>query len=127
MISVGTNLIVADNSSAKIVKCLKVLGRGSSPKQTASIGDTIVVSIKQMKAKRQLSKLSSGEIYKAIVIETKKAWKRSDGSILKGTRNAAVLINSQFLPIGTRVLSWVTYELRSKKNMKILSLSPSVF
>ena len=78
MISVGTNLIVADNSSAKIVKCLKVLNKGSSPKQTASIGDTIVVSIKQMKTKRQLSKINVGEIHKAIVIETKKEWQRMD-------------------------------------------------
>jgi len=127
MISVGTNLVVADNSSVKMVKCLKVLNKGSSPKQIASVGDTIVVSIKQMKTKRQLSKLNVGEIYRAIVIETKKEWQRMDGSIVKGNRNAVVLINTQSLPIGTRILSWVTYELRAKKNMKILSLSPSVF
>nr|YP_001315120.1 ribosomal protein L14 [Chlorokybus atmophyticus]ABO15109.1 ribosomal protein L14 [Chlorokybus atmophyticus] len=125
MISVGTGLQISDNSSAKLVKCIKVLGRGNN-RNPAFIGDTIVVSLKAVTAKRPRSKINQGEVHKAVIVEMKKKLSRKDGNYLQFNRNAGILINSQMLPIGTRVLGIVTYELRRKGYFKILSLSPIV-
>ena len=121
MIQMLTLLDVADNSGAKKVKCVKVLG-GSS-EGTASVGDVIVVSIRDVIPKARVKK---GDVHRAVVVRTVKEIKRSDGSHIKFYSNAAVLIDKQGEPIGTRVFGPVPRELRAKNFMKIISLAPEV-
>lgn len=116
-----SNLDVADNSGARKVMCVKVLG--GSKRRTAGIGDIIVVSIKEAIPRGRVKK---GTVHKAVIVRTKKALKREDGSIIRFDSNAAVLINAAGEPIGTRIFGPVTRELRSKNFMKIISLAPEV-
>jgi large subunit ribosomal protein L14 len=121
MIHVGTRLQVSDNSGAKIVECIKILNK----LQSASIGDTIIISVKDTIAK-QKSKVEKGGVYKALIVETVKGVRRKDGSSLKFGRNSVVILSPQGIPIGTRILGLVTYELRRKNHSKILSLASLV-
>ena len=121
MIQAETNLDVADNSGAKRVQCIKVLG--GSKRKYASVGDVIVVSIKEAIPRGRVKK---GEIVKAVVVRTAKDIRRPDGSAIRFDSNAAVLINPQGEPIGTRIFGPVTRELRAKRYMKIISLAPEV-
>ncbi|MEM7124538.1 MAG: 50S ribosomal protein L14 [Pseudomonadota bacterium] len=121
MIQQETNLMVADNSGAKRVQCIKVLG--GSKRKTATIGDVIIVSVKQADPGRTVKK---GEVVRAVIVRTAKEIRRPDGSAIRFDRNAAVLINKQNEPIGTRIFGPVTRELRSKNFMKIISLAPEV-
>src|ERR1700733_14931917 len=121
MISVETNLEVADNSGARRVQCIKVLG--GSKRKTATIGDVIVVSIKEAIPR---GKVKKGDVHQAVIVRTAKEIRRTDGSSIRFDRNAAVLINKQGEPIGTRIFGPVTRELRAKKFMKIISLAPEV-
>jgi large subunit ribosomal protein L14 len=116
-----TRLEVADNSGAKQVQCIKVLG--GSHRMIASVGDIIVVSVKDAIPK---GKVKKGEVHRAIIVRTVKRIRRNDGSSIKFDRNAAVLINKQGEPIGTRIFGPVVRELRAKKFMKIISLAPEV-
>ena len=116
-----TMLDVADNSGARKVGCIKVLG--SSKRKYASLGDVIVVSIKDAIPN---SKIKKGDVVKAVVVRTKKGVRRSDGSYIKFDDNSAVLINPQNEPIGTRIFGPVARELRAKNFMKIISLAPEV-
>jgi large subunit ribosomal protein L14 len=121
MIQMRTNLDVADNSGAKRVQCVKVLG--GSRRRYASIGDVIVVSIQEALPG---AKVKKGETAKAVVVRTTREQGRSDGSYIKFDTNSAVLINAQLEPIGTRIFGPVARELRGKKFMKIISLAPEV-
>jgi large subunit ribosomal protein L14 len=121
MIMIGTRLQVSDNSGAKIVECIKILNN----LQSASIGDIIIVSVKETIAK-QKSKVEKGGVYKAIIVETVKGVQRKDGSVLKFSRNSVVILSPQGAPIGTRILGLVTYELRKRNQSKILSLASIV-
>ena len=121
MIHNETNLEVADNSGARRVQCIKVLG--GSKRKFASVGDIIVVSIKQAIPK---GKVSKGDVHQAVIVRTAKEIRRNDGSAIRFDKNAAVLINKQLEPIGTRIFGPVTRELRAKKFMKIISLAPEV-
>jgi len=121
MIQMQTNLDVADNSGARKVQCIKVIG--GSKKMIASIGDTIVVSIKDAIPR---GKVKKGEVHKAVIVRTAKEIMRKDGSGIRFDKNAAVLINAQNEPIGTRIFGPVTRELRSRNFMKIISLAPEV-
>ena len=121
MISVETNLDVADNSGARRVQCIKVLG--GSKRKTASVGDVIVVSIKEAIPR---GKVKKGDVHQAVIVRTAKEIHRADGSSIRFDTNAAVLINKQGEPIGTRIFGPVTRELRAKKFMKIISLAPEV-
>ena len=121
MIQMQTNLEVADNSGARRVQCIKVLG--GSKRKYASIGDTIVVSVKEAIPRGRVKK---GQVMKAVVVRTAKGVRRPDGSIIRFDRNAAVLITKQGEPIGTRIFGPVTRELRGKNFMKIISLAPEV-
>ena len=121
MIQVETRLDVADNSGAKSVQCIKVLG--GSKRRTAAIGDVIVVSIKDAIPR---GKVSKGSVMKAVVVRTAQGFEREDGTTIRFDRNAAVLINNQGEPVGTRIFGPVTRELRAKKFMKIISLAPEV-
>lgn len=121
MIQMETNLDVADNSGARRVQCIKVLG--GSKRKYATIGDIIVVSVKEAIPK---GKVKKGQVMKAVVVRTAKGVRRPDGSLIRFDRNAAVLINNQGEPIGTRIFGPVTRELRSKNQMKIVSLAPEV-
>lgn len=121
MIQMRTNLDVADNSGAKRVQCVKVLG--GSRRRYASIGDVIIVSIQEALPG---AKVKKGETAKAVVVRTKREQSRSDGSYIKFDTNSAVLINAQLEPIGTRIFGPVARELRAKKFMKIISLAPEV-
>lgn len=121
MIQVETNLDVADNSGARRVQCIKVLG--GSKRKYASIGDVIVVSIKEAIPRGRVKK---GDVMKAVVVRTAKDIRRKDGTTIRFDNNAAVLINTQGEPIGTRIFGPVTRELRAKKYMKIISLAPEV-
>ena len=121
MIQVETNLEVADNSGARKVQCIKVLG--GSKRRYASVGDVIVVSIKDAIPRGRVKK---GDIHRAVVVRTAKDILRSDGSAIRFDSNAAVLINKQGEPIGTRIFGPVTRELRAKKYMKIISFAPEV-
>ncbi len=121
MIQMQTNLEVADNSGAKRVMCIKVLG--GSKRRYATIGDTIVVSIKEAMPRGRVKK---GDVRKAIVVRVSKDIKRKDGSTIRFDSNAAVLINNQGEPIGTRIFGPVPRELRAKNHMKIISLAPEV-
>lgn len=121
MIQMQTNLDVADNSGARRVQCIKVLG--GSKRRTANIGDIIVVSIKDAIPRGRVKK---GDVFKAVVVRTAQGMKRADGSVIRFDRNAAVLINAAGEPIGTRIFGPVTRELRSRNFMKIVSLAPEV-
>src|SRR6201992_1819735 len=121
MIQMQTNLDVADNSGARRVMCIKVLGR--SKRRYASIGDIIIVSIKDAIPRGRVKK---GDVHRAVVVRTATALRRGDGSAIRFDNNAAVLINKQGEPIGTRIFGPVTRELRGKKFMKIISLAPEV-
>ena len=121
MIQMQTNLDVADNSGARRVMCIKVLG--GSHHRTATVGDVIVVSIKEAIPRGRVKK---GDVHRAVIVRTAKELRRADGSTIKFDRNAAVLINKQGEPVGTRIFGPVTRELRAKKFMKIISLAPEV-
>jgi len=121
MIQLRTVLEVADNSGAKIVQCIKVLG--GSRRRYASIGDIIVVALKEVEPHGAFKK---GEVKKAVVVRTKKGIRRAEGSYIKFDNNAAVLINDAKEPLGTRIFGPVARELRAKRYMKILSLAPEV-
>ena len=121
MIQMQTNLEVADNSGAKRVQCIKVLG--GSKRKYASIGDTIVVSVKEASPRGRVKK---GQVMKAVIVRTATGVRRQDGSLIRFDRNAAVLVNAQGEPVGTRIFGPVTRELRAKKHMKIVSLAPEV-
>jgi large subunit ribosomal protein L14 len=121
MIQMQTNLDVADNSGARRVQCIKVLG--GSKRKTAGIGDIIVVSVKEAIPRGRVKK---GDVHKAVIVRTAKEVRRDDGTVIRFDRNAAVLINAQKEPIGTRIFGPVTRELRQKNFMKIISLAPEV-
>ncbi|MDA0377813.1 MAG: 50S ribosomal protein L14 [Proteobacteria bacterium] len=121
MIQVHTEMEVADNTGAKRIECIKVLG--GSKRRYASIGDIIVVSIKDAMPK---GKVKKGDVHKAVVVRTRKQIYRIDGSSIKFDTNAAVLIAANNEPIGTRIFGPVTRELRAKNHMKIISLAPEV-
>jgi large subunit ribosomal protein L14 len=121
MIQMQTILDVADNSGAKKVQCIKVLG--GSKRRYASIGDVIKVSVKEATPRGRVKK---GDVYNAVVVRTAKGVRRPDGSLIKFDGNAAVLLNQKLEPIGTRIFGPVTRELRNEKFMKIVSLAPEV-
>ena len=121
MIQMQTNLDVADNSGARRVMCIKVLG--GSKRKYASVGDVIVVSIKEAIPRGRVKK---GDVLQAIVVRTSQAIKRKDGSVIRFDKNAAVIVNKQSEPIGTRIFGPVPRELRAKNHMKIISLAPEV-
>jgi len=121
MIQSETVLDVADNSGAKRILCIKVLG--GSRRRYARVGDTIVVSVKDAIPRGRVKK---GEVLKAVVVRTAHGVRRADGSLIRFDNNAAVLINNQNEPIGTRIFGPVTRELRTKNHMKIVSLAPEV-
>jgi large subunit ribosomal protein L14 len=116
-----SNLDVADNSGARRVQCIKVLG--GSKRKTAGVGDVIVVSVKEAIPRGRVKK---GEMHRAVIVRTKYDINRADGTILRFDSNAAVLIDPQGEPIGTRIFGPVTRELRAKQYMKIISLAPEV-
>ena len=121
MIQSESNLEVADNSGARRVQCIRVLG--GSRRKWASIGDVIVVSVKEAIPR---GKVKKGDVHRAVIVRTAKEIHRQDGSAIRFDRNAAVLINPQGEPIGTRIFGPVTRELRAKRFMKIISLAPEV-
>ncbi len=121
MIQMQSNLKVADNSGARRVQCIKVLG--GAGRRYASVGDTIVVSIKEAIPTGRVKK---GEVRKAVVVRVRKGINRADGSTIRFDTNAAVLINNNNEPIGTRIFGPVPRELRAKNHMKIISLAPEV-
>ena len=121
MIQMQTNLNVADNSGARKVQCIKVLG--GSKRKIATIGDVIVVSVKEAIPR---GKVKKGYIHRAVIVRTAKENRRNDGSAIRFDTNAAVLLTNQNEPIGTRIFGPVTRELRLKKFMKIISLAPEV-
>ena len=121
MIQMQTNLDVADNSGARRVMCIKVLG--GSKRKYAGVGDVIVVSVKEAIPRGRVKK---GDVMKAVVVRTAKDVKRVDGSVIRFDKNAAVLINNQKEPIGTRIFGPVPRELRARNHMKIISLAPEV-
>jgi large subunit ribosomal protein L14 len=116
-----SKLEVADNTGARSVQCIKVLG--GSKRRYASVGDIIKVSVKEAMPRGRVKK---GEVYDAVVVRTAKGVRRSDGSLIKFDGNAAVLLNNKLEPIGTRIFGPVTRELRTEKFMKIVSLAPEV-
>jgi len=121
MIQMESVLDVADNTGARSVQCIKVMG--GSKRRYASIGDLIKVSVKEAAPRGRVKK---GEIYDAVVVRTAKGVRRSDGSLIRFDRNAAVLLTAKFEPIGTRIFGPVTRELRTERFMKIVSLAPEV-
>jgi large subunit ribosomal protein L14 len=121
MIQTETVLQAADNSGARKLQCIKVLG--GSKRRYAHIGDIIKVSIKDAIPRGRVKK---GEVYSAVVVRTAKGVRRADGSLVRFDRNAAVLLNNQFQPVDTRIFGPVTRELRSERFMKIISLAPEV-
>ncbi|HEY7990220.1 MAG TPA: 50S ribosomal protein L14 [Stellaceae bacterium] len=121
MIQMQTNLDVADNSGARRVQCIKVLG--GSKRKYAVIGDIIVVSVKEAIPRGRVKK---GDVHRAVIVRTAKEIRRADGSAIRFDRNAAVLISPQNEPIGTRIFGPVTRELRARQFMKIVSLAPEV-
>ena len=121
MIQMQSNLEVADNSGARRVQCIKVLG--GSGRRSAGVGDVIVVSVKEAIPRGRVKK---GDVYRAVIVRTAKEVRRDDGSAIRFDRNAAVLLNKQNEPIGTRIFGPVTRELRSRNFMKIVSLAPEV-
>ena len=121
MIQMQSNLDVADNSGARRVQCIKVLG--GSRRKFAAVGDVIVVSVKDAIPRGRVKK---GEVQQAVIVRTAKEIRRADGSAIRFDRNAAVLISKQDEPIGTRIFGPVTRELRTERFMKIVSLAPEV-
>ncbi|MDP1557864.1 MAG: 50S ribosomal protein L14 [Nitrosomonas sp.] len=121
MIQMQSILKVADNTGARSVMCIKVLG--GSKRQYASIGDVIKVSIKDAAPRGRVKK---GEVYNAVVVRTAKGVRRNDGSLIKFDNNAAVILNNKLEPVGTRIFGPVTRELRNSRFMKIVSLAPEV-
>ena len=121
MIQMQTNLDVADNSGARRVMCIKVLG--GSKRKYAGVGDIIVVSIKEAIPRGRVKK---GDVMKAVVVRTAKDIKRADGSVIRFDTNAAVIVNNQSEPVGTRIFGPVPRELRAKNHMQIISLAPEV-
>ncbi len=121
MIQMQTNLDIADNSGARRVQCIKVLG--GSHRRYAGIGDIIKVSIKEAIPR---GKVKKGDVYTAVVVRTAKGVRRKDGSTIRFDSNSAVLLNTKLEPIGTRIFGPVTRELRDKNFMKIISLAPEV-
>jgi len=121
MIQMQTMLDAADNSGARLLMCIKVLG--GSKRRYASIGDVIKVSVKDAIPR---GKVKKGEIYDAVVVRTRKGIRRADGSVIRFDTNAAVLLTNQLQPIGTRIFGPVTRELRTGEFMKIVSLAPEV-
>lgn len=121
MIIAETKLNVADNSGAKLVQCIKVLG--GTKRRSASIGDIIVISVKEAIPN---GKVKKGEVTRAVVVRTKKGVSRQDGSTIRFDKNSAVLLTKEGEPIGTRIFGPVTRELRLKKFTKIISLAPEV-
>ena len=121
MIQMQTVLDAADNSGARRIQCIKVLG--GSKRRYAAVGDVIKVSVKDAIPR---GKVKKGEIYNAVVVRTRKGVRRKDGSLIRFDGNAAVLLNSRLEPIGTRIFGPVTRELRTNRFMKIVSLAPEV-
>ena len=121
MIQMQTNLDVADNSGARRIQCIKVLG--GSKRRFASVGDQIVVTVKEAIPR---GKVKKGEVHRAVIVRTAKEIWRNDGTVIRFDRNAAVLLGPQGEPIGTRIFGPVTRELRAKNYMKIISLAPEV-
>ena len=121
MIQMQTTLDVADNSGARRIQCIKVLG--GSKRKYASVGDQIVVTVKEAIPR---GKVKKGEIHRAVIVRTAKEIRRDDGTVIRFDRNAAVLLSPQGEPIGTRIFGPVTRELRAKNYMKIISLAPEV-
>ncbi|MCH8037148.1 MAG: 50S ribosomal protein L14 [Proteobacteria bacterium] len=121
MIQMQTQLEVADNSGARRVQCIKVLG--GSKRRTAGVGDVIVVSVKEAIPRGRVKK---GDLHRAVIVRTAKEIRRADGTSIRFDSNAAVLISKQGEPIGTRIFGPVTRELRARKFMKIISLAPEV-
>ncbi|OGT19829.1 MAG: 50S ribosomal protein L14 [Gammaproteobacteria bacterium RBG_16_57_12] len=121
MIQMQTILDVADNSGARKIMCIKVLG--GSHRRYAGIGDIVKVSIKEAIPR---GKVKKGDVYNAVVVRTRKGVRRQDGSVIRFDKNAAVLLNNQLQPIGTRIFGPVARELRSERFMKIISLAPEV-
>ncbi len=121
MIQMQTMLEVADNSGARRVQCIKVLG--GSKRRYAGVGDIIKVSIKEAIPRGRVKK---GDVFNAVVVRTRKGVRRADGSVIRFDSNAAVLLNNQLQPIGTRIFGPVTRELRTERFMKIISLAPEV-
>ena len=121
MIQMQTNLDVADNSGARRVMCIKVLG--GAKRRYAGVGDKIVVSVKEAITRGRVKK---GDVLQAIVVRTSQGIKRKDGSMIRFDKNAAVIVNKQSEPIGTRIFGPVPRELRAKNHMKIISLAPEV-
>jgi large subunit ribosomal protein L14 len=121
MIQMQTTLAAADNSGARRLQCIKVLG--GSKRRYASVGDVIKVSVKDAIPRGRVKK---GEVYNAVVVRTRKGVRRSDGSLIRFDGNAAVLLNNRLEPIGTRIFGPVTRELRTGQFMKIISLAPEV-
>ena len=121
MIQVESNLEVADNSGARRIQCIRVLG--GSGRKTATIGDVIVVTVKEAIPRGRVKK---GDIHRAVIVRTAKEIHRADGTSIRFDRNAAVLISPQGEPIGTRIFGPVTRELRGRRYMKIISLAPEV-
>ncbi len=121
MIQMQSTLEAADNSGARRLMCIKVLG--GSKRRYAGIGDIIKVSIKEAIPR---GKVKKGEVYDAVVVRTRKGVRRADGSVIRFDTNAAVLLNNQAQPVGTRIFGPVTRELRGEKFMKIISLAPEV-
>lgn len=121
MIQVETKLKVADNSGAKLVSCIKVLG--GSRRRYATVGDVIIVSVKEAAPN---SKVKKGDVVRAVIVRTAKEIRRPDGSYIKFDENSVVLISEQREPVGTRIFGPVARELRAKKFMKIISLAPEV-
>jgi len=121
MIQMQSNLDVADNSGARRVQCIKVLG--GAKRKYASVGDIIVVSVKEAIPRGRVKK---GDVRKAVVVRTAKEVKRPDGTAIRFDRNAAVILNNNLEPVGTRIFGPVVRELRSKAFMKIISLAPEV-
>jgi large subunit ribosomal protein L14 len=121
MIQMQTNLSVADNSGARSVMCIKVLG--GSHRRYAGIGDVIKVTVKDAIPR---GKVKKGDVFNAVVVRTRSGVRRPDGSVIRFDGNAAVLLNNQLQPIGTRIFGPVTRELRGERFMKIISLAPEV-
>ena len=121
MIQMQSNLNVADNSGARRVQCSKVLG--GSKRRYAGVGDIIKISVKEAIPN---SRVKKGDVYHAVVVRTKHGVRRGDGSLIRFDNNAAVLLNAQYQPVGTRIFGPVTRELRSERFMRIISLAPEV-
>lgn len=121
MIQMQTEMAVADNSGARIIECIKVLG--GTHRRYARLGDVIKISVKEAAPRGRVKK---GDVLNAVIVRTKKGVRRKDGSLIKFDENAAVLLTGQLQPIGTRIFGPVTRELRGSKFMKIISLAPEV-